>query len=49
MHRLLYRQGRTLEEAKGLIEQLATEKVEAQADIDMMLGFLNQATRGIVR
>ena len=49
MHRLLYRQGRTLEEAKSLIAQFGTEKPEAHVDVDMMLGFLNQATRGIVR
>jgi UDP-N-acetylglucosamine acyltransferase len=49
LHRLLYRQGRALEDAKRLIAELATEKPEAQADVDMMLGFLNQATRGIVR
>jgi UDP-N-acetylglucosamine acyltransferase len=49
MHRLMYRQGRALEEAKGLIAQLATEKPEVQGDVDMMLAFLNQATRGIVR
>ncbi len=49
MHRLLYREGRTFEESKALIRQLALEKPEAKPDIDMMLGFLGQATRGIVR
>jgi UDP-N-acetylglucosamine acyltransferase len=41
MHRLLYRQGLTLEEARSAIEALA--------DIAMMSGFLAASTRGIVR
>ena len=49
MHRLLYRQGHTLAEAKSLIAALVGEKPEAKADIEQMLGFLDGAARGIVR
>jgi UDP-N-acetylglucosamine acyltransferase len=49
MHRLLYRQGKTLEEARAAIEALAAEMPEAAADVDLMKAFLASATRGIVR
>jgi UDP-N-acetylglucosamine acyltransferase len=49
MHRLLYRQGRTLEEARAAIRALATEVPEAAADVAAMDDFLAGATRGIVR
>jgi UDP-N-acetylglucosamine acyltransferase len=49
MHRLLYRQGLTLEEARSAIEALAQATPEAQDDIAMMSGFLAASTRGIVR
>lgn len=49
MHRLLYRQGLTLEEARSAIEALAQATPEAQEDIAMMSSFLAGSTRGIVR
>ena len=49
MHRLLYRSGKTLDQAKADIEVLSQTTPEAQADVDLMLGFLAQATRGIAR
>jgi UDP-N-acetylglucosamine acyltransferase len=49
MHRLLYREGLTLELARTRIEALAGAQPEAAEDVALMLGFLAQATRGIVR
>jgi UDP-N-acetylglucosamine acyltransferase len=49
MHRLLYRQGHTLEDARQGIEALAASHAEAQAEITLMSEFLQQADRGIVR
>ena len=49
MHKLLYRQGLTLVDARGAIDQLRGEQPEALADVDLMLGFLASAERGIVR
>ena len=49
MHKLLYRQGLTLEQARGGIEALAHDAPEAAADVDMMNRFLASATRGIAR
>jgi UDP-N-acetylglucosamine acyltransferase len=49
MHRLLYRQGRTLDDARSAIEALATEMPEAAADVALMNAFLAGAKRGIVR
>jgi UDP-N-acetylglucosamine acyltransferase len=49
MHKLLYRQGLTLEQARSGIEALASDKPEAAADVDMMSRFLASATRGIAR
>lgn len=49
MHRLLYREGRTFDDARGAIEALAASAPEAAEDIAMMAGFLAAATRGIVR
>jgi UDP-N-acetylglucosamine acyltransferase len=49
MHRLLYREGRTLEDARGSIAGLAASAPEAADDIALMAGFLAAATRGIVR
>jgi UDP-N-acetylglucosamine acyltransferase len=49
MHRSLYRKGLTLEAARAEIEALRTEVPEAAADVDLVLGFLAGATRGIVR
>jgi UDP-N-acetylglucosamine acyltransferase len=49
MHKLLYRQGLGLDEAKAAIQALAQEAPEAAADVALMTGFLASATRGIVR
>ena len=49
MHKLLYREGRTLEQAKAGIEALAAEQPAAAADVALMSDFLANATRGIAR
>ncbi|HUR87482.1 MAG TPA: acyl-ACP--UDP-N-acetylglucosamine O-acyltransferase [Ramlibacter sp.] len=49
MHKLLYREGRTLEDAKAAIGELAKEAPEAAAEIRLMIGFLAKADRGIAR
>ncbi|HEX5738466.1 MAG TPA: acyl-ACP--UDP-N-acetylglucosamine O-acyltransferase [Hydrogenophaga sp.] len=49
MHKLLYRQGLTLEQSRRGIEALASDIPEAAADVDMMSRFLASATRGIAR
>ena len=49
MHRLLYRKGLALEEARQEISALKGRALEADADIDLLLAFLASATRGIVR
>ena len=49
MHKLLYSEGRTLDDAKVAIGGLAKEAPEAAADIQLMLGFLAKADRGIAR
>ena len=49
MHRLLYRQGKTLEEASREIASLAADMPDAKADVEMMSAFLAGVTRGIVR
>jgi len=51
MHKLLYRDGLTLEESKQGIKALEGAYPEASSDIAMMLDFLNApgAQRGIVR
>jgi UDP-N-acetylglucosamine acyltransferase len=49
MHRLLYRQGLTLEAAREQIEALRGEVPAADADIGLMQDFLADASRGIVR
>ena len=49
MHRLLYREGRTLEQARAAIDALAQESPEAAQDVALMSGFLAAATRGIAR
>jgi len=49
MHKLLYRQGLTLEQARSAIEALSQDVPEAAADVDMMNRFLASATRGIAR
>jgi len=49
MYRALYRAGSSFETAKQEIAALRGLAVEADTDIDNMLSFLNNATRGIVR
>ena len=49
MHRLLYRQGHTLEEARQAIDALAQTMPEAQEEVALMSRFLAESTRGIVR
>ena len=51
MHKILYREGLTLEEAKVRIGELGNLNPSAAADVQMMLDFLAKATaqRGIVR
>jgi UDP-N-acetylglucosamine acyltransferase len=49
MHRLLYRQGLTLEAARAAIAELVQSVPEAGGDVAMMEQFLANATRGIAR
>jgi UDP-N-acetylglucosamine acyltransferase len=51
MHKALYRDGLTLDQASERIRALANGQPELQADVDMMVGFLanTPAQRGIVR
>lgn len=49
MHRLLYRQGLTLEAARQAIAQLPPSHPEAVDDIALLLDFLAASTRGIAR
>ena len=49
MYKLLYRRGLTLEGSRNEIAALRGTVPGADVDIDMMLDFLNQAERGIVR
>jgi UDP-N-acetylglucosamine acyltransferase len=49
IHRALYRDGLTLEDAKAQIAALQHAHPEATVDVQTMLDFLANATRGIVR
>lgn len=49
MHRFIYRQGRTLDDARTAIDALHTELPEAAPDVAMMSAFLADSTRGIAR
>jgi UDP-N-acetylglucosamine acyltransferase len=51
MHKLLYRQSLTLDQARSEIAKLVESIPEAQADVDMMVNFLSAGSpeRGIVR
>ncbi len=49
MHRLIYRQGRTLDDARAAVDALAVEMPEAAPDVAMMSAFLTGSTRGIAR
>ncbi|HSI56874.1 MAG TPA: acyl-ACP--UDP-N-acetylglucosamine O-acyltransferase [Ideonella sp.] len=49
MHKLLYRQQLTLEQARQAIAALAGEHPQAEPDVALMASFLAAAERGIVR
>lgn len=49
MHKLLYRQGLTLEAARAEIDALGSAGPEAEQDVQLMSQFLAQSTRGIAR
>lgn len=49
MHRLLYRHGKTLEQARAEIAALAEATPEAAGEVALMLAFLAASTRGIAR
>ncbi|MDB5896990.1 MAG: acyl-(acyl-carrier-protein)--UDP-N-acetylglucosamine O-acyltransferase [Ramlibacter sp.] len=49
MHKLLYREGRTLDAARAAIADLAHAAPEAAGDVALMAGFLAAASRGIAR
>jgi UDP-N-acetylglucosamine acyltransferase len=49
MHRLLYRKGLTLEQARTEIEALKGELADGDVDVQMLLDFLAASNRGIVR
>ncbi|MEO7010039.1 MAG: acyl-ACP--UDP-N-acetylglucosamine O-acyltransferase [Caldimonas sp.] len=49
MHRLLYRSGKTFDDARTSIAALASTMPEAAGDIATMTDFLARASRGIVR
>jgi UDP-N-acetylglucosamine acyltransferase len=49
MHKALYRQGLTLDGAREAIAARKGEVPDGDADIELMLGFLSGAERGIVR
>jgi UDP-N-acetylglucosamine acyltransferase len=49
MHKLLYRQGKTLDEAMAAIATLADAEPEAAADVALMHDFLKTSASGIAR
>jgi UDP-N-acetylglucosamine acyltransferase len=49
MHKLIYRQGKTLEEARAAIVALAAQAPEAAADAKLMDAFLATSASGIAR
>jgi UDP-N-acetylglucosamine acyltransferase len=49
MHRMLYRDGLTLEAAKAALTELRGKVDGGDEDIDVLLSFLGASTRGIVR
>ncbi|KQP18705.1 acyl-ACP--UDP-N-acetylglucosamine O-acyltransferase [Pseudorhodoferax sp. Leaf265] len=49
MHKVLYRQGKTLDEALAGIEALTASYPEAAGDVANMLGFLRSSSVGIAR
>lgn len=49
MHKLLYRENRTLEDARAAIAALAQSTPEAAGDVALMTDFIAASTRGIAR
>ena len=49
MHRLLYREGKTLEDARRAIAELSVDLPQAAGDVELMNNFLAGAARGIAR
>ncbi|WP_217495681.1 hypothetical protein [Staphylococcus aureus] len=49
MHRLLYRDGLTLDKAKEAITALKGQLADGDADVQLLLDFLAASTRGIAR
>ncbi len=49
MHRLLYRQGNTLDQAREAIAELPHSAPDAAVDVAVMIEFLAKSQRGIVR
>lgn len=49
MHKLIYRQGKTLEEARSALSELAAQVPDAAADVALMDGFLGSSVSGIAR
>jgi UDP-N-acetylglucosamine acyltransferase len=49
MHRLLYREGKTLEDARRAIAELSVDLPQAAGDVELMNRFLAGAARGIAR
>lgn len=49
MYRLLYRRGLSLADARAALQAQRGASKESDADLDLMLGFLDTAERGIVR
>jgi len=49
MHKLIYRQGKTLDEARTAVQALAVQVPEAAADIALMDHFLASSVSGIAR
>ena len=49
MHKLIYRQGKSLDEARAAIQALAAEVPEAAADVALMDNFLASSVVGIAR
>jgi UDP-N-acetylglucosamine acyltransferase len=49
MHRLIYRAGLTLDDARAAIEALRGSAGDAAGDVEAMLAFLARSTRGLVR
>lgn len=49
IHRVLYREGRTLEAARAALPEIAQRWPQAQSDVQLVLDFLAASTRGLAR